>query len=78
LVPRELLDNELRGSDHDPRDESECARIHQDVKDESDHCGAPHTQAQAPNLVAALRPLLKHGGKVTARGRPKLRAAVSR
>jgi len=36
-----LLNYELRGSDHNPRNERECARIQQDMKNESGYGTLP-------------------------------------
>ena len=62
-----FLNNELRGSEHDPHNERERARIQQEMEDESGHGTLPITTQSPRSSAAGLTPLLKLGGKVTAR-----------
>jgi hypothetical protein len=62
-----FLNNELRGSEHDPRNERERARIQQEMEDESGHGTLPITTQSPRSSATGPTPLLKLGGKVTAR-----------
>jgi hypothetical protein len=67
-----FLNNELRGSEHNPRNERERARIQQEMEDESGRGTLPITTQSPRSSATGPTPLLKLGGKVTA-GCPKFK-----
>jgi hypothetical protein len=50
-----FLNNELRGSEHDPRNERERARIQQEMEDESGHGTLPITTQSPRSSATGLR-----------------------
>ncbi len=78
-----FLNNELRSSEHDPRNERERARIQQEMEDESGHGTLPITTQSPRSSAAGLTPLLKFSvsrrdKRVTPHARQKgLRASAS-